>query len=92
VETARVTSLNNARSGCRPEPDHALGATHPTVNSELFYPLRLGHITPRPDIVRFDGHAVVRGALSAAGVHLAGGRAADKGIGEASVRGLGAPA
>ena len=40
------------------EPDHAFGATHPTVNSELFYALRHGHITPRPDIVRYDGRTV----------------------------------
>lgn len=41
-----------------PEPDHAFGATHPTVNSELFYALRHGHIAPRPDIARFDGRTV----------------------------------
>lgn len=41
-----------------PEPDHAFGATHPTVNSELFYALRHGHITPRTDISRFDGKTV----------------------------------
>ncbi|WP_411281924.1 flavin-containing monooxygenase [Gemmatimonas sp.] len=41
-----------------PEPDHAFGATHPTVNSELFYALRHGHIIPRPDIARFDGQTV----------------------------------
>jgi cation diffusion facilitator CzcD-associated flavoprotein CzcO len=33
-------------------PDHPLGATHPTVNSELLYALRHGKITPRPDIER----------------------------------------
>lgn len=41
-----------------PEPDHVLGATHPTVNSELLYALRHGHIRPRPDITRLEGHSV----------------------------------
>lgn len=41
-----------------PEPDHAFGATHPTVNSELLYALRHGRIGPKPDIARYDGDAV----------------------------------
>ncbi len=47
----------NRRYGL-PEPDHAFGSTHPTVNSELFYAMRHGHIGPRPDIARFDGRTV----------------------------------
>ncbi len=47
----------NARYGL-PEPDHPFGATHPTVNSELLYALRHGHITPRRDVARFDGRTV----------------------------------
>lgn len=41
-----------------PEPDHALGESHPTLNSELLYFLRHGRIHPRPDIERWDGHTV----------------------------------
>jgi hypothetical protein len=41
-----------------PEPDHAFGATHPTVNSELLYALRHGRVGPKPDIARFTGATV----------------------------------
>jgi hypothetical protein len=41
-----------------PEPDHRLGETHPTLNSELLYFLRHGEIHPRPDIERWDGRTV----------------------------------
>lgn len=41
-----------------PDPDHPLGATHPTLNSELLYFIRHGEIKPRPDIARLDGHRV----------------------------------
>lgn len=41
-----------------PEPDHDLGETHPTLNSELLYFIRHGEIHPRPDIARFDGDTV----------------------------------
>jgi hypothetical protein len=41
-----------------PDPDHPFGSTHPTINSELFYAIRHGHIGPRPDIARFDGPTV----------------------------------
>lgn len=40
------------------EPDHRFGATHPTVNSELLYAMRHGHISAKPDIVRYDGNTV----------------------------------
>ncbi len=53
----RATQGSNTAHGL-PEPDHRFGATHPTVNSELFYALRHGHIGPRPDIVRYDGNTV----------------------------------
>lgn len=53
----RTLQGRNAEYGL-PEPDHAFGATHPTVNSELFYALRHGHIAPRPDIARYDGRTV----------------------------------
>ncbi|MEQ1693406.1 MAG: NAD(P)-binding domain-containing protein [Gemmatimonas sp.] len=53
----RLLQGENARYGL-PEPDHAFGATHPTVNSELLYALRHGHIGPRPDVARFDGRVV----------------------------------
>lgn len=53
----RVVQGANARYGL-PEPDHPFGATHPTVNSELLYALRHGHITPRRDVARLDGRTV----------------------------------
>jgi thioredoxin reductase len=39
-------------------PDHPVGATHPTVNSELYEAVRHGRVQPRPDVARFDGHTV----------------------------------
>ena len=53
----RLLQGRNAAYGL-PEPDHLLGATHPTVNSELLYAVRHGHVLPRPDIARFDGQTV----------------------------------
>lgn len=53
----RLLQGPNARYGL-PEPDHAFGATHPTVNSELLYALRHGHIGARRDIARHDGRTV----------------------------------
>lgn len=47
----------NAAIGLQ-QPDHAVGATHPTVNSELYDAVRHGRVHPRPDVARFDGHAV----------------------------------
>ncbi len=40
------------------DPDHPFGSTHPTINSELFYAIRHGHIGPRADIARFEGRTV----------------------------------
>jgi hypothetical protein len=42
-----------------PEPDHRFGETHPTVNSELFYALRHGHLATKPDVARFAGGKTV---------------------------------
>lgn len=42
-----------------PEPDHALGSSHPTVSQDVFAPLRRGDITVKPTIERYDGDAVV---------------------------------
>jgi NADPH-dependent 2,4-dienoyl-CoA reductase/sulfur reductase-like enzyme len=53
----RVLQGSNARYGLQ-EPDHAFGATHPTVNSELLYAVRHGHVIPKPEISRFDGRVV----------------------------------
>jgi cation diffusion facilitator CzcD-associated flavoprotein CzcO len=39
-------------------PDHELFEKHPTVNSQLLYALRHGHVRPRPDIERLDGQTV----------------------------------
>lgn len=53
----RTVNGSNASYGL-PEPDHHLGETHPTLNSELLYFIRHGEIHPRPDIARFDGKTV----------------------------------
>ena len=54
----RILNGSNAAYGL-PEPDHAFGATHPTLNSELLYFIRHGEIRPRPDLARYDGDEVV---------------------------------
>ncbi len=41
-----------------PEPDHHLGHAHPTLSDDLLPLLRAGRITPRPAVVRLDGHSV----------------------------------
>jgi hypothetical protein len=41
-----------------PEPDHAFGATHPTVNDELLYKIRHGKVHPKPDIDHYEGNTV----------------------------------
>jgi len=45
------------RFGLR-RPDHALFETHPIVNSQLYYAIGHGRITPKPDVARLDGHQV----------------------------------
>lgn len=41
-----------------PRPDHRLFERHPTINSDLLQALKLGRITPHPDIRRLDGSHV----------------------------------
>jgi hypothetical protein len=41
-----------------PEPDHAFGATHPTINDELLYRIRHGKVHPKPDIDHFEDKTV----------------------------------
>ena len=53
----RLLNGRNADYGL-PEPDHHLGETHPTLNSELLYFIRHGEIRARPDIARYDGKTV----------------------------------
>lgn len=53
----RLVQGENRQYGL-PNPDYRFGATHPTINSELFYSIRHGHITPRADISRFEGRTV----------------------------------
>jgi len=53
----RVIQGANGRYGL-PEPDHHVGETHPTLNSELLYFIRHGEIRPRPDVARWDGSTV----------------------------------
>ena len=40
------------------EPSQNLFGTHPTVNSELYYAVRHGKVSPHKDIERFDGKTV----------------------------------
>jgi hypothetical protein len=53
----RLLQGSNAQHGL-PNPTSPFGATHPTVNSELLYAVRHGHVVPRPDIARYDGARV----------------------------------
>lgn len=48
---------HNRRYGL-PAPDHRLGETHPTLNSELPYFIRHGEICPRADVERYEGASV----------------------------------
>lgn len=41
-----------------PKPDHAMFETHPIVNSQLYYAIGHGKITPKPDIAHLDGRKV----------------------------------
>jgi cation diffusion facilitator CzcD-associated flavoprotein CzcO len=41
-----------------PRPDHALFETHPVVNSQLYYAVGHGQVTPKPDVARLDGRQV----------------------------------
>ena len=41
-----------------PEPDHPIGASHPTVSAEIFDQLRRGAITVKPTIARYAGDEV----------------------------------
>jgi hypothetical protein len=41
-----------------PRPDHRLFESHPIVNSQLYYALGHGRITPKPDLRRLDGDEV----------------------------------
>ncbi len=54
----RLLNGPNRRYGLPDHPDHRLGETHPTVNSELLYFIRHGEVHPRPDIERFYGCTV----------------------------------
>jgi cation diffusion facilitator CzcD-associated flavoprotein CzcO len=38
-----------------PKPDHAMFETHPIVNSQLYYAIGHGRVTPKPDLTRLDG-------------------------------------
>lgn len=42
-----------------PHPDHALFETHPIVNSQLYYAIGHGRVTPKPDVARLEGRRVV---------------------------------
>jgi len=42
-----------------PKPDHAMFETHPVVNSQLYYAIGHGRVTPKPDVARLAGSRVV---------------------------------
>lgn len=42
-----------------PKPDHAMFETHPIVNSQLYYAIGHGRVTPKPDVQRLAGRKVV---------------------------------
>lgn len=39
-----------------PHPDHDVFDRHPTINSTVLPLMRQGRITPRPEVLHFDGH------------------------------------
>jgi Flavin-binding monooxygenase-like len=41
-----------------PRPQHALFETHPVVNSQLYYAIGHGRVTPKPDVLGFSGAEV----------------------------------
>lgn len=41
-----------------PKPDHAMFETHPIVNSQLYYAIGHGRVTPKPDVRRLAGRKV----------------------------------
>jgi cation diffusion facilitator CzcD-associated flavoprotein CzcO len=41
-----------------PRPDHDLFETHPVVNSQLYYAVGHGQVTPKPDVARLSGRRV----------------------------------
>lgn len=41
-----------------PEPDHAVGQTHPVMNTQLLYNAAHGRITPKPDVEQLAGDRV----------------------------------
>jgi len=55
--TLKLVQGDNARYGLQ-TPDHHIGQTHPTVNSELLYFIRHGRVRPRRDVARTDGRRV----------------------------------
>lgn len=58
-ERLLLTVQGSNQAAGLPAPDHHIGQTHPTVNSELYYFARHGKVKPRVDIERFDGAQVV---------------------------------
>ena len=56
---AMVFFLLGTRHGTGlPKPDHRLFETHPTINSQLYYALRHGDLSVRPNIDRLEGDRV----------------------------------
>src|SRR5262249_14443953 len=51
-------SLGPAHRAGLPPPDHKLFETHPIINSQLYYYLGHGRITPKPDIAELLPHSV----------------------------------
>ncbi len=41
-----------------PPPDHKLFAKHPTINTQVLYQIKHGHIQVKPEIKRYDGKMV----------------------------------
>lgn len=42
-----------------PKPDHAMGEAHPTISGRILDRISHGTVTPKPNIARLDGDAVV---------------------------------
>ncbi len=53
----KLTQGSNKKYGME-EPNFRFGQVHPTINSELFYSIRHGRVTPRREIARYEGRTV----------------------------------
>ena len=59
VELLLALAVGHPTDHGLPAPDHRLGEAHPTISGRILERLRSGAITPKPNLARLDGGAVV---------------------------------